>query len=93
MPKSSSGPDVAGCETPDTRQVADLALDDLVGLFAPIDIVNRWTRMQVEEPQGVGPVGALLDARFHATIARDDVQGAIRRVGRVEHYDLAADFE
>jgi tetratricopeptide (TPR) repeat protein len=45
------------------------------------------------EPQGPGPVAAILDARFHATIAREDVQGAIRRVGRVERYDLAADFE
>lgn len=43
------------------------------------------------EPEG--PVAATLDARLRAVIAREDVQDAIKRVGRVERYDLAADYE
>jgi tetratricopeptide (TPR) repeat protein len=43
------------------------------------------------EPEG--PVAATLDARLRTVIAREDVQTAIKRVGRVERYDLAPDYE
>jgi hypothetical protein len=38
-------------------------------------------------------VAATLDARLRTVIAREDVQEAIKRVGRVERYDLAADYD
>ncbi len=44
-------------------------------------------------PEPEGPVAATLDARLRTVIARDDVQEAIKRVGRVERYDLAADYD
>lgn len=49
--------------------------------------------VQYYAPEPEGPVAATLDARLRAVIAREDVQDAIKRVGRVERYDLAADYE
>jgi tetratricopeptide (TPR) repeat protein len=43
------------------------------------------------EPQG--PMAEALDGRLRAVIAHEDVQEAIKRFGRVERYDLAADFD
>ena len=44
-------------------------------------------------PEPEGPVAATLDARLRTVIAREDVQNAIKRVGRVERYDLTADYD
>jgi tetratricopeptide (TPR) repeat protein len=44
-------------------------------------------------PEPEGPVAATLDARLRTVIAREDVQNAIKRVGRAERYDLVADYD
>jgi len=49
--------------------------------------------VQEYAPEPEGPVAAAFDARLRAVIARAGVQRAIKRVGRVERYELGADYE
>ena len=49
--------------------------------------------VQNYSPEPEGPMAVRFDERLRAIIARKDVQEAIKRVGRVERYDLAPDYE
>ncbi len=57
-------------------------------LHNPMERINTLTHLQDMRQAPPLPSDAVLDARWNALKQRDDVQKAIRRVGRVEHYPL-----
>ncbi|MGD0491679.1 MAG: hypothetical protein ABSC32_09045 [Steroidobacteraceae bacterium] len=88
-------------DSPGTYEDALIAANDLdraarVLVHRLADANERQAALaSVQEyaPEPEGPVAATLDARLRAVIARQEVQRAINRVGRVERYDLEADYE
>jgi tetratricopeptide (TPR) repeat protein len=80
-------------DSSETYEQALIAADDLDRAARVLTdrLADADEREDAPEPEG--PVAATLDARLRTVIAREDVQNAIRRVGRVERYDLTADYD
>lgn len=62
-------------------------------LFDAHEREDALASVQTYAPEPEGPMEQRFDERLRVLIARKDVQSAIRRVGRIERYDLAPDYE